>query len=84
MEEEMTNDMEDTVPGKAPLAAIELGTDDLQAISGGMSDETREALEALRKEMLQKAAQAAREGRSDAADAYSDAMEIIARHEDEK
>ena len=80
----MTNDTKNTAPDKAPLAAIELGRDDLEAICGGISEETREVLETLRKELLQKAAQAAREERADAANAYSDAMEIIAQLEDGK
>ena len=78
MEEQMRNDIESNAQEKAPLAAIELGRNDLEAISGGISEETREALETLRKELLQKAAQAAREDRPDAANAYSDAMESIA------
>lgn len=80
----MRNDIESNASEKAPLAAIELGRDDLEAISGGISEEAREVLETLRKELLQKAAQAAREGRSDAADAYSDAMESIAAYENGK
>jgi hypothetical protein len=83
MEKEMTNDVKDSGPEKTPLADIELGQDDLRAISGGISDETMKVLEALKKEILQKAAQAARDGRSDAAHAYSDALEAIARQEDE-
>lgn len=76
----MKNDFKDNTP----KAAIELGPDDLQAISGGISDETRETLEKLKNEMMRKAAGAAREGQSEAADAYSDALETIARQEDEK
>lgn len=80
----MENDMKNDFKGNIPKAAIELGPDDLQAISGGISEETKEILENLRNEMLRKAARAAREGRSDAADAYSDALESIARQEDGK
>ena len=78
----MRNDIKSNAPEKAPLAAIELGQNDLEAISGGISEETRQVLETVRKELLQKAAQAAREGHSDAASAYSDAVESIAAHED--
>jgi hypothetical protein len=78
MEEEMKDGVKDNAPGKA----IELGQDELQAISGGISDETREILDKLKNELAHKAARAANEGRSDAADAYSDALEAIARQED--
>lgn len=83
----MENDVKDTALEKALLAGVELATADLQAISGGISDGAEEALKelkAIREELLHKAAQAAREGRSDAASAYCDAIEIIAKHEDEK
>lgn len=79
----MTKDVKVPAPEKTPLAASELGQDDLQAISGsgGISEETRKVLEALKQETLQKAAQAARDQRSDAANAYSDTLETIARWE---
>lgn len=54
----------------------------MQSISGGISDETREILEELKRELAHKAARAANDGRPDAADAYSDALEAIARQED--
>ena len=76
--------MKDGVKDNAPGKAMELGLGDLQAISGGISDETREVLEKLKSELVHKAARAAEEGRSDVADAYSDALEAIARQEDGK
>lgn len=76
----MKDGVKDNVQGKA----IELGQEDLQAISGGISDETREILEKLKNELAHKAARAAADGRSDAAEAYSEALEAIAREEDGK
>jgi hypothetical protein len=74
--------MKDGVKDNAPGKGIELGQDDLQVISGGISDETRDILEQLKRELAHKAARAANEGRPEAADAYSDALEAIARQED--
>jgi len=74
--------MKNAVKDSTMQKAIELGADDLQSIFGGISDETREVLEKLKNDFLHKAAKAAKDGRSEAADAYSDALEAIARQED--
>lgn len=73
--------MKDGIKHNAPVEALELGQEDLQAISGGISDKNRDMFEQMRKELLQKASRAAAEGRSEAADAYSDALECLARQE---
>lgn len=74
--------MKNAVAGSITQKAVALGEDDLQSISGGISEETREILEKLKNELAHKAARAAGDGRPEAADAYSDALEAIARQED--
>ena len=74
--------MKDGIKHNAPVKTLELGQEELQAISGGISDQTRDMLEQMKKDMLQKASRAADGSHSEAANACSDVVEYIAMLED--
>ena len=70
--------MKNGANGNPPAKAMELGQDDLQAISAAISDEAKEVFKEVKKLVLHEAAEAARRGDSKAASDYSHLLEEIA------